>query len=117
MAKIRPGVTRPRKIKSGTLPTVHSSLCNTATTKKTGGKVGKEVLEGLEKRRAGLATEVSAVRAQASAMAVDNGAPPDADSDMMFYDGDTSWVDMGGEDDEDDEGEMLISHGGGEREV
>lgn len=62
------------------------------------------------------AAEVSAVRAQASAMAVDNGAPPDADSDMMFYDGDTSWVDMGGEDDDDDEGEMLISHGGGERE-
>lgn len=59
--------------------------------------------------------EISVVRAQANAIAVGNGAAPDTDIPMLFYDdGNPEWVNMGEEDDLDDEGE--ISHGGGERE-
>ncbi|KZP02026.1 hypothetical protein FIBSPDRAFT_906231, partial [Athelia psychrophila] len=115
MGKPRTGKTRPRKIKSGTLPTLSSSTHSTTLQKKTRIRVGEEVAEGLKKRREALATEISAVRAQANAIAVGNGAAPDTDIPMLFYDdGNPEWVNMGEEDDLDDEGE--ISHGGGERE-
>lgn len=59
--------------------------------------------------------EISAVRAQANAIVTSNRAAPDSDIPMMFYDnGESEWVDLGGEDDAEDDAE--ISHGGGERE-
>ncbi|KAF7970980.1 hypothetical protein HWV62_22471 [Athelia sp. TMB] len=111
---------RPRRVKSTVFPSIGSDSIAPSTSKKNRSTISKEATEGLKKRRANLSTntiaaQTSAVRAQANALAINNGAPPDTDIPMVFYDdGDGNWVDMGGDGDEDEIPE--ISHGGGERE-
>ncbi|KAF7976738.1 hypothetical protein HWV62_5710 [Athelia sp. TMB] len=108
---------RPRRVKSTVFPSITSDYIAPSTVKKNRSTISKEAADGLKKRRDHLSTQTAAVRAQASALAINNGAPPDTDIPMVFYDdGDGNWVDMGGDGDSDSDENPEISHGGGERE-